>query len=125
MGRHKYRKRKSEICECENQTEGSGLFDFAKNLTKKTAEAAFKKGTAKVGRKLGEKVVDSFFKQSPIQRIESENKDLYQSPKESGHKIYEILSPAKINKKDSKENKKMRVITQQEINENLNRLLNM
>ena len=61
--------------------------------------------------------------------------DLYQSPEESGYKIYEILSPAsnmkpemKINKKDSEEIKKsksMRGLTQKEINENLNRSMNM
>ena len=71
MGRHKYRKRKSESYEYVNQTaEGSGLFDFAKNLTKKTAEAALKKGTLKLsekaGRKLGEKAVDSFFKKNQV-----------------------------------------------------------
>ena len=138
MGRHKYRKRKSEIYECVNQAEGSGLLDFAKNLTKKTAEAALKKGTLKLsekaGRKLGEKAVDSFFQkksslsdrgaellcQKPVESenfvehfVENENKDLYKSPEESGHKIYEILSPAsnmkpemKINRKDSEEIKK-------------------
>ena len=76
MGRHKYRKRKSENYEYVNQSEGSrfalaegsGLFDFAKNLTKKTAEAALKKGTAKVGRKLGEKAVDSFFQKKSSQK---------------------------------------------------------
>ena len=67
MGRHKYRKRKSENYEYVNQTtEGSGLFDFAKNLTKKTAEAALKKGTEKAGRKLGEKAVDSFFQKIQV-----------------------------------------------------------
>ena len=121
-----------------------------------------KKGTEKAGRKLGEKAVDSFFKknsglsdrgaeflsQKPVESenfvehfVENENKDLYQSPKESGYEIYEILSPAskmkpemKINKKDSEEIKnlknmntllKMKGLTQQEINENLNRLMNM
>ena len=39
MGRHRYRKRKSENYEYVNQTtEGSGLFDFAKNLTKKSQQ---------------------------------------------------------------------------------------
>ena len=151
MGRHKYRKRKSENYEYVNQTaEGSALFDFAKTLTKKTAEAALKKGTAKVGRKLGEKAVDSFFgKKSSLsdrgaellsqKPVESENfvenKDLYQSPEESGYEIYEILSSAskmkpemKINKNDSEEIKKsknMKGLTQKEMNENLNRLMNM
>ena len=126
MGRHKYRKRKSENYEYVNQTEGSGLFDFAKNLTKKTAKAALKKGTLKLsekaGRKLGEKAVDSFFREKSSQKpVESqvksenfvENKDLYQSPEESGYEIYEILSSAskmkpemKIKKKDSEEIKK-------------------
>ena len=124
----KYRKRKSENYEYVNQTaEGSGLFDFAKNLTKKTAEAALKKGilklSEKAGRKLGEKAVDSFFKKKSSlsdrgaellsqKPVESENfvEHLYQSPKESGYEIYEILSPAskmkpemKINQKDSEE----------------------
>ena len=89
-----------------------------------------KKGTLKLsekaGRKLGEKAVDSFFpKKSSLsdggaellsqKPVESENKDLYKSPEESGHKIYEILSPAsnmkpemKINKKDSEEIKKIK-----------------
>ena len=135
MGRHKYGKRKSENYEYLNQTESSGLFDFAKNLTKKTAEAALKKGTLKLSekavRKLGEKAVDSFFRkkssQKPVEnQVKSENfvenKDLYQSPEESGYEIYEILSSAskmkpemKINKKDSEEikkSKKMKGLTQ-------------
>ena len=123
MGRHKYRKRKSENYECVNQTaEGSGLFDFAKNLPKKTTEAALKKSTLKLsekaGRKLGEKAVDSFFhKKSSQKPVESknfvENKDLYQSTEESEYEVYEILSSAskmkaemKINKKYSEEIKK-------------------
>ena len=49
---------------------GEGLLDAAKNLTKKAAEAALKKGAVKrsekVGRKLGEKAVDSFFRKNQI-----------------------------------------------------------
>ena len=43
MGRHKWKR--------EN---GEGLFDLAKNLGKKAAEAALKKGVEKAGRRLGE-----------------------------------------------------------------------
>ena len=56
MGRHKYRKRKSEICECENQTEGSGLFDFAKNLTKKQQKQPLKKVQQKLAENLVKKL---------------------------------------------------------------------
>ena len=160
MGRHKYRKRENDIAQI-----GEGLFDvasaFAKNLTKKAAEAALKKGAVKlsekaaesVGRKLGEKVFRKTSRQNPVRSTkitsgisEAQVEDLYQSPENSGDEIFKILSsaakvqpkakpevqPKQTLRKDSEEHKRnnqrskpMRRLTQQEINENLNRLMNM
>ena len=157
MGRHKYRKRENDIAQ-----NGEGLFDVAKNLTKKAAEAALKKGTVKLsekaGRKLGESaaesVADNFFRkasrQNPIRSTKITSglskarvEDLYQSPEKSSDEIFKILSsaakakpkakpevqPKQTPQKDSEEhkrnNQRLRGLTQQEINENLNRLMNM
>ena len=153
MGRHKYTKRENDIAQ-----NGEGLLDAAKNLTKKGAEAALKKGAVKLsekaGRKLGEKVFRSSARASlsraavqpgktsrQSSRVEDLSEAWYQSPENSGHEIFKILSSAakQTSQKDSEEHKtnnqrpkpmsreagQTRGLTQQEINENLNRLMNM
>ena len=146
------------------------MFDVAKNLTKKAAEAVLKKGTVKLsekaGRKLGESaaesVAENFFRkasrQNPVRSTkitsglsEARVEDLYQSPEKSSDEIFKILSsaakakpkakpeakpevqpkvqPKQTLQKDSEEhkrnNQRLRGLTQQQINENLNRLMNM
>ena len=125
-----------------NQYEGSGLLDIAKNLTKK----ATVKLSGKAGRKLGESTADNFFRkismQNPVSSTsrlsESQVEDFYQYPENSGDEIFKILYSAgkvkqkQTSQKDSEEHKRnnqrpkpMKGLTQQEINENLNRLMNM
>ena len=68
MGRHKYRKRVNDITQNGERfarAEGSGLFDVAKNLTKKAAEAALKKGAAKVGENLVKALLKRFLDLQP------------------------------------------------------------
>ena len=164
MGRHKYRKRENDIAQ-----NGEGLFDVAKNLTKKAAEAALKKGAVKLsekaGRKLGESAADNFFRKTSRKNSvrstkitsglsEARVEDLYQSPENSGDDTFKILSSAakaqpkakpkvklevqpkaqpkqtlqkdsEVHKTSNQRPKPMRGLTQQEINENLNRLMNM
>ena len=153
MGRHKYRKRENEISQNGERfarAEGSGLFDVAKNLTKKAAEAALKKGAVSVGRKLGESAAEKVFRSSArtavqpgktlrqSSRVEDLSEARYQSPENSDDEIFKILSsiskaqPKQTSQKYSEEQKtnnqrpkSMRGLTQKEINENLNKLMNM
>ena len=48
MGKYKYRKRENDINQNDIAQNGEGLFDLAKDLGKKAAEAALKKGAVKL-----------------------------------------------------------------------------
>ena len=153
MGRHKDRKRENDIAQNgEGLLDAASA--FAKNLTKRAAKSATVKLSEKAGRKLGESAADNFFRktsrQNPVHSTkitsglsEGRVEDLYQSPENSGDEIFKILfsaakakpkakpevQPKQILQKDSEEhkrnNQRLRGLTQQEINENLNRLMNM
>ena len=127
--------------------------NLTKKAAKSAAKSATVKLSEKAGRKLGESaaesVAENFFRktsrQNPVRSTkitsglsEARVEDLYQSPENSGDEIFKILSsaakaqPKQILQKDSEVHrtnnqrpKPMRDLTQQEINKNLNRLMNM
>ena len=126
MGRHKYRKREKEKSEDIFQS-GEGLLDAVKNLTKKGAT----KLSQKVGEKVGRKLVDSAFKKTARRSPEKSSKSgeliskLYQSPENSGDENFKILSTSSKQKPKQSTGQSPKQISQQEINERLNMLMNM
>ena len=144
MGRNKFKKRENEINQRGSSDaelgealfqSGEGLMDVVKNLTKKGAT----KLSQKVGEKVGRKLVDAAFKKtaksgakrSPERGNEIIN-ELYQSPENSGDEIFKILSSAskQTSQKEPKiseqrTGQRSKKMTQQEINERLNMLMNL
>ena len=155
MGRHKYRKRENDIAQNgEGLFDVASAFakNLTKRAAKSATVKLSEKAAESVGRKLGEKVFRKTQKPVSSTKItsglsEARVEDLYQSPENSGDEIFKILSsaakaqpkakpkakpevqPKQTLQKDSEEHKRnsqrLRGLTQQEINESLNRLMNM
>ena len=122
----------------------------AEAALKKGAVKLSEKAAETVGQKLGEKEFRKTSRQNPVRSTKitsglskTQVEDLCQSPENSGDEIFKILSFAakaqpkakpeysqnkhykKIQKSIKRNNQRLRGLNQQEINENLNRLMNM